>query len=149
MFILSSNDLRVSNQIYVRRSYCNTSKKLQSPKTKNARRKVDMFPTLVHELKKHRLSCHKGGLDLVFSNSDGTILDPDNMVHRGFLPALRAAKIRTVRFHDLRHTNVSLRIEQGQNLVYVSKQIGHSNVSTTLNVYSHSKGGARRTSAET
>ncbi len=59
------------------------------------------------------------------------------MVHRGFLPALREAKIRMVRFHDLRHTNVSLRIEQGQNLVYVSKQIAHSNVSTTLNVYSH------------
>ena len=31
----------------------------------------------------------------------------------GFAPALRTAKLRTIRFHDLRHTNVSLRIEQG------------------------------------
>ncbi len=30
-----------------------------------------------------------------------------------------------------------MRIEQGQNLVYISRQIGHSNVATTLNVYSH------------
>lgn len=127
----------VHNQIYVRRSYCSTSKKLQSPKTKSSRRKIDMSPTLVHEMKKHKLSCPKGDLDLVFCNSEGGILDPDNMVHRGFLPALREAKIRKVRFHDLRHTNASLRIEQGQNLVYVSKQIGHTNVSTTLNVYSH------------
>ncbi len=65
------------------------------------------------------------GEDLVFGDSNGGILDPDNMIHRGFLPALRAAKIRTIRFHDLiRHTNVSLRIEQGQNLVYISRQIG-------------------------
>lgn len=127
----------VHNQIHVRRSYCGTSKQLQSPKTMNARRKVDMTPTLVHELKKHKLSCPKGELDLVFPNSDGGILDPDNMIKRGFLPALSEAKLRTVRFHDLRHTNVSLRIEQGQNLVYISKQIGHASVSTTLNVYSH------------
>jgi integrase len=110
---------------------------MQPPKTRNVRRKVDLSSIPVHELKKHKLSCPKGELDLVFSNSDGSILDPDNMVHCGFLPALREEKIRMVRFHDLRHTNASLRIEQGQNLVYVSKQIGQSNVSTILNVYSH------------
>jgi len=42
-----------------------------------------------------------------------------------------------VRFHDLRHTNVSLRIEQGQNIVYISRQIGHSSVKTSLDVYGH------------
>jgi integrase len=33
--------------------------------------------------------------------------------------------------------NVSLRIEQHQNIVYISKQIGHSSVKTTLDVYGH------------
>ncbi len=36
-----------------------------------------------------------------------------------------------------RHTNVSLRIEQKQNIVYFSKQIGHASVKTTLDVYGH------------
>jgi hypothetical protein len=37
----------------------------------------------------------------------------------------------------MRHTNVSLRIEQGQNVLYISKQIGHSSATTTLDIYSH------------
>ncbi len=54
--------------------------------------------------------------------------------HRCFLHRFIESPIR---FHDLKHTNVSLRIEQGRNLASMSRQIGHSNVSTTLNVYSH------------
>ena len=59
------------------------------------------------------------------------------MVKRQFLPALRRAKIRDIRFHYLRHSNVALRIEQGQNIFYISKQIGHASVKTTLDVYGH------------
>ncbi len=32
---------------------------------------------------------------------------------------------------------MSLRLEQGQNIVYISKQIGHSSAKITLDVYSH------------
>jgi len=41
------------------------------------------------------------------------------------------------RFHDLRHTYASLKIEQGENIVYISNQMGHSKVSTTLDIYGH------------
>lgn len=125
------------NQIHVRRAFCNTSKAFLTPKTKNSKRRIDLSPTLVHELKKHKLASGSNDLDLVFSNSDGKPLCPDNMVKRHFLPALRRAKIRDIRFHDLRHTNVALRIEQGQNIFYISKQIGHASVKTTLDVYGH------------
>ena len=50
---------------------------------------------------------------------------------------MRRAKIRQIRFHDLRHTNVALRIEQGQNIVYISRQVGHASVKTTLDIYGH------------
>jgi integrase len=60
-------------------------------------------------------------MDLVFSNAKDKPLCADNIVKRQFLPALRRAKIRDIRFHDLRHTNVALRIEQGQNIFYISK----------------------------
>jgi len=54
-----------------------------------------------------------------------------------FLPALRRAKVRRVRFHDLRHTNVALRIEEGQNIKYIQNQLGHASIQTTLDRYEH------------
>ena len=45
--------------------------------------------------------------------------------------------MKRVRLHDLRHTNVSLRIDEGQIIVYISKQIGHESPDTTLKVYAH------------
>ena len=37
----------------------------------------------------------------------------------------------------LRHTYASLLIAQGVNVAFVSRQLGHASVSTTLNVYTH------------
>jgi integrase len=59
------------------------------------------------------------------------------MVNRHFDPALKSAKLPRIRFHDLRHTKVSLMIEQGENLKYIQTQLGHSSPTVTLNVYAH------------
>jgi integrase len=59
------------------------------------------------------------------------------MVYRYYEPALKKAKIGKTRFHDLRHTFASLMIEQGENIKYIQKQLGHSNPTVTLNVYAH------------
>ena len=42
-----------------------------------------------------------------------------------------------LRFHDLRHTYASLLIAQGVDVAYVSRQLGHANITTTLNTYTH------------
>jgi len=42
-----------------------------------------------------------------------------------------------VRWHDLRHTAASLLFGEGLNVVYVSRQLGHSDPSITLRVYAH------------
>lgn len=124
-------------QIHVRRSLCNTSKKLISPKSKRSIRKIDMSPSLVMELKRHKLASPVSEIDLVFANSKGRPSDGDSLVKRQFLPALRRAKIRKVRFHDLRHSNVALRIEQEQNIKYIQHQLGHASIQTTLDRYGH------------
>jgi integrase len=41
------------------------------------------------------------------------LLDPDNLYHRLFIPALTKARIRKIRLHDLRHTFGSLLIQKG------------------------------------
>lgn len=55
----------------------------------------------------------------VFCNEQGGLLDPDNLRHRVFYKALKAAKLRKVRFHDLRHTFASLLLQQGESLTSV------------------------------
>jgi integrase len=109
-----------NSQIAVKRTF--SKGRFGSPKTKAGYRKIDMSPYLVRELRKHILMSANSELDLVFCNADGNPLDADNMVKRGFLPALRRAGVKMIRFQDLRHTNASLRIEQGQNIKYVQKQ---------------------------
>ena len=42
-----------------------------------------------------------------------------------------------IRFHDLRHTNATLLLEQGVNSKVVQERLGHKDISTTLNIYSH------------
>lgn len=50
---------------------------------------------------------------------------------------LNSANLPQVSLHSLRHTNASLLIEQGVNVRTVSSRLGHSQTSTTLNIYTH------------
>jgi integrase len=49
----------------------------------------------------------------------------------------RRAGLGTVRYHDLRHAFASMLISAGCSVKAVSKALGHSSASTTLNLYSH------------
>ncbi len=124
-----------NSQIHVRRSIWKG--KFVSPKSRASIRKIDMSPNLVMELKKHKLASPTSELDLVFCNSKGKPLDPDSLVKRHFIPTLKRAKIKRVRFHDLRHTNTALRIEENQNIKYIQNQLGHASIQTTLDRYGH------------
>lgn len=137
------------NQIRVRRSLCNVSKEFKAPKSKAGKRKVDMSPALVMALKEHLLASGTRDLTaMVFPGKDGKPMDPDNFYSREYIPALERAKVKRVSFHSLRHTNVSLRIEQGQNFLYISRQIGRSSVKTTLDIYAHLLKGSNPEQAE-
>jgi len=107
------------------------------PKTKASNRKIDLGPAMIAELKKWKLACPPNGLNLIFPNEAGGPINHNNMVNRYFVPALTKAKIEKIRFHDLRHTFASLLISQGENPKYIQKQMGHSKVSTTLDIYAH------------
>lgn len=75
--------------------------------------------------------------DLVFANSLGRPLDPNNTVRNYLYPALEAAEVPKIRFHDLRHTFASHLLDQGENPVYVSEQLGHQTPVVTLTTYAH------------
>ena len=58
-----------------------------------------------------------------------------------FLPN---AKVRRVRFHDLRHTFATMLIQQGEGLAYVRDQMGHSSIKVTVDIYGHLVPGRNR-----
>ena len=76
------------------------------------------------------------GLPWVFLSPDGRRLDERNL-RRMWYHCLKKAEIRAVRFHDLRHTYVSLLIEQGAHPKYIQEQAGHSSIQVTMDTYGH------------
>ena len=61
-----------------------------------------------------------------------------------FLKCLTKAGLRTIRFHDLRHSFASLLIQNCESLAYVKEQLGHSSIKMTVDVYGHLVPGAHR-----
>ncbi len=123
-------------RILVRRQLCGVTGTFRAPKTKAGTRFVSLPQRVIAELRTHKLSCPKG-LDLVFPNRDGGVMDPANFAHCAFLPAVRRAKLRRIRIHDLRHGAASYLIAAGADLSAVAKQLGHSTTAVTLGVYAH------------
>lgn len=42
-----------------------------------------------------------------------------------------------IRFHDLRHTHATILIQQNVNVKLISERLGHAEIGTTLDTYSH------------
>jgi len=58
-------------------------------------------------------------------------------VRRAFKDILAGAKLPRIRIHDLRHTCASLLLAQGVHPRVVMETLGHSQISLTLDTYSH------------
>ncbi len=108
------------------------------PKTKRSARRVHLTGRAVEALEEHMASQGEGegSSRLVFTRSDGQPLGPGWVTAR-FTNLSRHAGLRHIRFHDLRHTFATIALEAGINPKVVSEQLGHANVSITLDTYSH------------
>jgi integrase len=66
----------------------------------------------------------------------GTPLDHRN-VYRDFKENISEAGLPDIRFHDLRHTAATLMLNHSIPVIVVSKILGHSKPSITLDIYGH------------
>lgn len=132
----------------VRRTLTRTggSYTLGEPKTKKSRRTIRLTTAAVEALRTHlsRQLEEMEGLGslyqpggLVFATETGTIINPSNLRNRSFKPLLQRARLRQVRFHDLRHTCATLLLSKNINPKVVSEMLGHASVRITLDTYSH------------
>jgi len=107
------------------------------PKTQAGRRVIQIPDQLVMALKRWKLQCPKSEEDLVFPTPDGQPICRDQLLRTRFHPALTRARLRRVTFHSLRHSCASAMIAEGAAITEVQYQLGHSNPSITLGIYSH------------
>jgi len=124
-----------TKEIYVRRTF--SDGRFSEPKTRSSRRRIRIDETLVQKLKRWKLKCPKGELELVFPNGAGNPENHGNLLNRGFYPALRRAGLRKIRFHDLRHTYASLLIANDEKPKRIQTLLGHSSIKITLDIYGH------------
>ena len=67
---------------------------------------------------------------------DGQLLNPDSITQL-FSGFVRRSEFPSISIHILRHTNATLMIAGGTNIRTVSARLGHTQTSTTANIYSH------------
>ena len=73
----------------------------------------------------------------VFKSEFGGFINPERLTDK-WNRFLKKYKLRKLRLHDLRHTSATFLISKGIPIATVSKRLGHSNIYTTLNIYTHS-----------
>ena len=75
------------------------------------------------------------GSQLVFPAPAGGVIDLDNWRRRVWAPALKAAGLEHRPLYQMRHTYATLALEAGADLYWLSKQLGHTDIRTTLKFY--------------
>lgn len=115
-----------------------------TPKTKASRRDVPLAPMVVTALLARRRPPENSPDALVFSTSKGTPLSAHNLRNRSLIPACKLAGLTPVNWHALRHTHASLLHSEGVPLRVAQAQLGHSHMTTTLEVYTHAMDGGQR-----
>jgi len=131
--------------------------RVKSPKTKRGRRAITLPSAAVAMLRAHKVEQMEVRLQigmgkpkpdtLVFGTTEGSLMSPDNLSSRWY-HICRNRGLPCVAFHALRHTHASVLIREGVDILTISRRLGHSKASITLDVYGHMIGGADQAAAK-
>ena len=114
------------------------------PKSSKSRRTIPLPAASAKVLRSHRanqaaeaLALGPAWIDsgLVFTSTIGTVIEPRNL-NRFFDELIGKARVRRIRFHDLRHTCASLLLAQNVPARVVMEILGHSQLAMTTDLYS-------------
>lgn len=117
----------------------------KAPKSISGQRIIPISPSLTDYLKKahteYLLKKLKMGKDFfdgdyVVCQENGKPYKPNSFTDK-FNKFLKKNNLKHIRLHDLRHTNATLMLTQGISPKVAQMRLGHSDYSTTMNIYSH------------
>jgi len=145
--------------LWVRGTLARTDKGLYvtSPKTQASVRQIHLPAHLIELLKSHLLAqsneivqagnkyLQKG---FVFATRTGEPVDPRNL-QRSVQIACKKAGLPVVSPHTLRHSAATTMLEAGIPIHVVSRQLGHSNISITVDIYGHVSDNGAKEAMET
>ena len=116
---------------------------LKEPKTESSIRTISAPKEIIlmlKQLKKDRLAAklrgEKSHRELIFYDKNLNPIAQD-VLSKKFRYFLQENNLKHIRFHDLRHSHVTMLIDAKVPIKVISERVGHSNVNTTLNIYSH------------
>ena len=127
-------------------------------KTKSSMRTLPLVPfmrerllALKDEQEDNRRLCGrsyiKDYIGYVCVNEIGDLIKP-HYVTESFPKLLKAHGLRHIRYHDLRHSCASLLLANGVPMKQIQEWLGHSDFSTTANIYAHLDYSSKLTSAD-
>ena len=127
-------------------------------KTKSSRRTLPLIPQfremllqrweMQEEYKRVCGSCYNTKyLGYVCVDEMGNIITPSYLTE-SFPKLLARNGMRHIRFHDLRHTCASMLLKNGVPMKQIQEWLGHSDFSTTANIYAHLDYNSKLNSAE-
>lgn len=125
----------------------NGKTELTSPKTKGSVRTIKMTSE-VYELLQQRYEHQKQqkqiygeyyyqANDFVYCQKNGSPIKSTSGFTTAFHQYIKRNLPFPIRFHDLRHTHATLLLEAGVTPKMIQERLGHTDIKTTLNVYSH------------
>lgn len=153
-----SGTVQINRQLQRVRRDGEKSGSLVFTEPKNASRRTVGLPERaanalrIHRKRQNEARLRAGGMwmdsGLVFTTETGTPLDAGNVVSRHFKPLLERAGLPPIRFHDLRHSCLSLLAQRGEPIRDLQALAGHATAAFTLQRYTHHyESSAKRTAA--
>lgn len=153
----------VEDKIYIRHKIIenklngNEIEGLDVMKTKSSYRSLPLMPFIKKALEEERArqeemqrvlrkSYNRKYLDYVCVDAMGDILKPQYVTEH-FKVILERNGLKKIRFHDLRHSCASLMLANDISMKEIQEWLGHSNISTTANIYAHVDSESKRESA--
>lgn len=140
VFALNWNDINIVTKTLsitksLTRKAINAPYKVTTPKNKSSNRKILIPQVLIDILLEYKATLLDFDCtDFVFG---GKTPLSENTPTRMLKKYCEKASVKVITMHDFRHSHASLLISMGENVVMVSKRLGHANIEQTLNTYSH------------
>lgn len=119
---------------------------IKEPKTDSSKRPIDLLTKALNTLRE-RYAASDTKTGLVFQTKNHTPFSQRNLI-RHFHQSLEKAELPSVKFHSLRHFTVTSLLQRGVHPKLVQTLLGHSQISITMDTYSHVIPGINKETSE-